>query len=170
MKRTLTLLIACMVLLAPAVFAQDEDFPPGPPNEQHWKRLQAMRAWTIINALDLDTTTEKGAALLDALNRYANAEKDFFELYNKLVRDLYIEMESEKPDNAKITAKILEIEKIKDERHQAKISETEELARLLTPLERAKLLMAEETFRRNLRDAMRGKMPRGRGPGGPNFQ
>ena len=160
MKKISTLLVACLVLLAPGIGAQDEGFPPGPPSEHHWKRLQAMRVWSIINALDLDASSEKGAALLDAINRYSDAEKAYFDQYSEMVRELYVEMERKTLDEAKISEMILEIEKLKNEHHQAKIRENEELAKLLTPLERAKMLIAEETFRRNLRDAMRGKMPR----------
>jgi len=89
------------------------------------------------------------------INKYAEREREFVLERTRLFLALRAELQTKEPDEKAITEKVLELEKMQSEHLQLKQQEIEELATLLTPLERAKLLVAEDSFRQNLRRALR---------------
>ena len=163
----LTAMITCLVMQTPAAAQAPQDLMPQ--HERNWKKLQSYRIWTIINALDLDATSEKGLELLNAINRFTVEEREFLLAKNHQAILLRHAINSSDPDEEAIVAAITELERIATEHRQMKQREADEMARLLTPLERARLLLAEETFRQHLRNAMRGNRRGSPGKNKPPF-
>jgi Spy/CpxP family protein refolding chaperone len=126
--------------------------------EDNFKRLQAMRVWMIIEALDIDSASEKGIALLAAINKYSDAERELMMKSHTLMEQLYDYFKSgaPPPDEAAVTQLVLALEENNLKLLNTEKEEREEMIRLLTPMERAKLMIAEENFRRRLRGAMHG--------------
>jgi hypothetical protein len=157
-KRTCLNSLACAaaaLLILGAVVASHAQEGMG--KEENYKRLQAMRVWMIIDALDVDSASEKGIALLAAINKYSDLQRELMIKSHSLMEQIF---DAFKPDasvdEAVVTKLVLDLEENNRKLLEAQTAERKELIQLLTPVERAKLLIAEESFRRRLRGAMHG--------------
>ena len=170
MSIAITVFLLCTIITAgPGARQQEGGMIAHRHDDEQFNKLQAMRVWTIINALDVDMSTDKGVALIGAIKKHtdnrrqlsARGHEILIELHKALGRGDDIEEEEikrllEKHDG--IQQEILDLMK----------TEKEEIEGLLNPIERAKLIIAEETFRQRLRSAMRGHgYGSGRPKGGP---
>ena len=145
-----------------------------PRQDEQWQRLQALRVYTIIDALELDPTSERGLAILGMINRFAEAHRLYMLRRSGIAAELFGEMRSVQPDEGEVARLVSEHEEVELEHLAQRREELAEMNRLLTPLERARLMVADDMFRRRLRDAMRrqghggpGGAPQGRRRPGP---
>ncbi len=177
-----TLIAALIGMLALAVSpdikgeqeTQGEQGRGAPRQDEQWQRLQALRVYSIIDALELDATSERGLAILGMINRFAESHRRYVLRRSGIVAELFGEMRSVQPDEEGVARLVSELEEVELEHLAQRQEELAEMNRLLTPLERARLLVADEMFRRRLRDAMRrqghggsGGVPQGRHRPGP---
>ena len=165
-RKTAWVMITAMLLSAVAAMAQD-GMPPMPRNDERWKELQSYRIWAIIQKLDLDARSERGIAILDVINNNAEDSRQLLLDTQEKRSALHNALEAEPVDENKVTELIGEIESLQKQLLQTQLTYQERLQELLTPLERAKLMMAEDYFRQRLRKAMQGRGHGRRGPGGP---
>ena len=162
MKFRLLIVVVLIISLAALSFAQDNKAPM----DERFKRIQAHWAWHIINTLNLDMDTEKGRQVLDVLNKKGRAEHEYYYFSRQKRIKLVQTLREGKYDKKQIEAMIMELEADKLKFHEDQIAALKEIEKLLTPLERALLMKAEDDFRQKVRNAMRGGRNRGRGNGG----
>jgi hypothetical protein len=148
--------LVCAIVLLPVLVLAQEEMGKFVQQEENWKKLQSFRVWTIIDTLGLDASSEKGIAFLDVINRTAEKERELFVARMRNDFALHKALDQQQIDEAEITRLIDELDRINTEQFQIKLKEQEEIKRLLTPLERARLLIADERFREHLRQAMHG--------------
>ena len=164
-KKTAWVLIALIMFATTVAYAQDM---PVPRNEERWKQLQSMRVWTIIQQLKLDARSEHGITILDTINKNADTSRDFLLEKQEKMRLLHTALRSSSPDESLVTTLIEDIEELHRQILQSQLAYQEKLGELLTPVERAKLFIAEEVFRQRLRRAMHGGPGGRKGPGQGN--
>lgn len=143
------------------LMAQDDE----PDSQDRFKRIQAHWGWYIINALDLDMESEKGRSVLDNLTKRSRTEHDYYYQARQKRMKLVETLNSKNYKKEDAERMVLELEADKDAFRAFQISSEKEISALLTPLERAKLMVAEDNFREKVRNAMR---ERNRGKGGRN--
>ncbi len=151
-------LVICVILavLASVVASANDGWAEFTQKDDNWKKLQSFRIWTIIDMLELDATSEKGIAILEAINRYAEKDHEFYAARGRIAFSLRQALRKHHVDDNEISRLIVELDELNSGYLQTKLEEYQEMKTLLTPLERAKLLMAEEKFRQHLREAMHG--------------
>jgi len=95
MIRSVLAAVVSVTLFITAAAAQENLMPH---NEKNWKRLQSFRVWNIIQALDLDATSEQGLAVLAVINKYAEREREFVLERTRLFLALRAELQTKEPD------------------------------------------------------------------------
>ncbi|HUX08222.1 MAG TPA: hypothetical protein VMX35_13015 [Acidobacteriota bacterium] len=154
MKKAALVIFTILALLAPAFTYAMDSWEAYAQQDDNWKKLQSFRVWTIIDTLELDATSEKGIAVLDAINRFAEKEHQYFGARGKIAYSIRQALLKQPVDDNEIARLIEELDKLNGDYLHSKIEEHQVMKNLLTPLERAKLIMAEEKFRQHLREAM----------------
>ena len=136
-------------------------------DEDNYNKLLAMRVWLIIDALDLDISSEKGQAMIDAIKKYADGRRDLTTQLHTIVHELRDAMAEGRPVvESEVALLIQKYDDVTQKLRDMYVEEAQVIKNLLTPLERAKLLLAEESFKWRLRHAMgSGKKGRGKVPG-----
>jgi hypothetical protein len=155
MKRILMITAMLTVLAAPFTVCQDGPHHM-PRDESRYKELQALRFITIIQALDIEATSPKGAALMDALNKHSDVNRNAFVRRGELLLNLQAEFKLSTPDENRVKKILEELDALQIEVLESHNTFQAELRSILTPMERAKLVIAEETYRQRLRRAMQG--------------
>lgn len=170
-NRLMAALLLLLLLSIPAMSQSQGSVMVG--NEKNYKKLQALRVWMIIDELDIDSSSEKGVALLEAIKKYSDGKRDLLIKNHTNIHKLWRTCKDGEITDEEEAARIIqEIEETNKQLRALSVEEEEELAKILTPLERAKLFLAEESFRRQIRSAMgrHGKgRPRGQGRDEPKF-
>lgn len=157
MKKSIAMAIILIILAISLVYGQRSSGMLLH-NEERYNELQALRVYTIIQALKIDAKSEKGVALLDIINRQAEESRKFLLERERLQHSLHdlLKTDAEIDEDA-VTDLILKLEDLLATNMENQKRFGEEFKALLTPVERAKLMMADEIFRQRLRNAMQGK-------------
>lgn len=162
--KTKSIAIILIILLSVAAIAQDNR----PARQDRFKRIQAHWGWYVINALDLDMESEKGKMVMDVLNKKSRAEHEYYYLSWKKKEALFDLMKAPNYNIGEVEKALLDIESFKNTFRQNDAAFHESIKKLLTPLERAKLMAAEDNFRQKVRSAVRGNRRGGANRGGGN--
>lgn len=151
--------ILCALLLLvslPAVTVRAQDDPGFmmPHNEERFRQLQTYRVVMIMTQLGLDAKSPKGVAVIDLVNKQAEDHRTFLTSKWRLQHDLALEMRKSPLDEKAVEKLVLDTEALFKQHMENQNSYYTALAELLDPIERAKMMMAEERFRDRLRNAM----------------
>ena len=160
--------IVCLVLAAvtPAE-AQQQAPPPGNPRrEMLEKRLRERTGEMVRRRLEL---TDDQMRKLQATNRQFEDQRGALVMREReMRRELRGQMMLEKPDQNRVSQLLEQTLQIERQRLDLLQNEQRELAKFLTPVQRAKMLAIQSELRRRAQELR--KMPpqrRNGGPGGP---
>jgi len=153
MKNTGLCVLACMLLLPPVLFAQPGragDAQGG--GDRPFDRIESLRKVRLVEILELKE--DQSVRFLARLNEHDNARralmKDRGEALDRLERLI-----RNKADDAEYQKAFAEVASIDDSLMMERKTFFAGLSDILTPTQRAKMLIFERRFERELRDAMR---------------
>jgi Spy/CpxP family protein refolding chaperone len=122
-------------------------------------RMRALRAWKIVEELKLDENAS--AHLFPILARYDDQELALAAERRDIAQEIRTLLEAPQPDNAKLTAAINRMLANRVKRHAMKDERINELRKVLTPVQQAKLVLLlprlEREFAQFIRDVAGGK-------------
>ena len=158
----LTPILFLILAVTPAA-AQD---PPGgdnPRREMLEQRLRERTGEMVRRRLDL---TDDQMKRLQATNRQFERERGALVMREReMRRELRGQMMLEKPDQNRVSQLLDQTIQIERQRLDLVQNEQRELAKFLTPVQRAKMLAIQSELRRRAQELR--KMPPRRGSGGP---
>jgi Spy/CpxP family protein refolding chaperone len=103
------------------------------------ERMRALRAFKIVEELKLDENAS--ARLFPVLAKFDEKEMVLASERRDIVRDLRAEVESPRPDDARIAKAIERLLANRARRHQLHDEQIKEVRRVLTPVQQAKLVL-----------------------------
>ena len=146
-------MLGCMLLLPPILFAQ-----PGRPGDAQgggdrpFDRIESLRKVRLVEILELKE--DQSVRFLARMNEHDNSRralmKDRGEALDRLERLI-----RNKADDTEYQRAFAEVASIDDSLMMERRSFFAGLSDILTPTQRAKMLIFERRFERELRDAMR---------------
>jgi hypothetical protein len=149
-------ILVCALVALPAWSFAHNDMDRYDQKDDNWQKLQSFRVWTIIDTLGLDASSEKGIALLEIINKTAEKDREYYQARMANSEALHKALERQPIDEAEVARIVEEFDRLNAGQLELKAKEAEAIKKLLTPLERAKLMIADEKFRLHLRQAMHG--------------
>jgi periplasmic protein CpxP/Spy len=162
-------LVACFTAFTPRLSAQEPDSPPGgnPRREMLEKQLRERTGDMVRRRLQLDDAQMK--QLQTTNRRFEQQRMSLMSREREIRRTLREEILSGEKANQSRVAKLLD-QTLQLERQRLELvqSEQRELAKFLTPVQRAKLLALQNEMRRRAQELRRGPMQgRNSPPRGP---
>ncbi|MBI3392990.1 MAG: hypothetical protein HY039_07360 [Nitrospirae bacterium] len=167
------------LFLPAAAYSAPPDAPAAPPGQQEMRpgggpgngeALRNLRMWKLMQALKLtDAQTPK---VLPKIQKMEEARRQFQKDRMEHLKALREAARQAAPDEETIRRSIDAMRKTQDKFHSEEARLFDDVARDLTPRQLADLLLFEERFRREVRQAVRGMDQRpaeGRGPAGKRF-
>jgi Spy/CpxP family protein refolding chaperone len=103
------------------------------------ERMRALRAFKIVEELKLDENAS--ARLFPVLAKFDEKEMVLASERRDIIRDLRAEVESPRPDDARIGKAIERLLANRARRHQLHDEQIKEVRRVLTPVQQAKLVL-----------------------------
>lgn len=116
-------------------------------------RLRLMRMWKLTEYLNLDEET--GAKLFPILNRYDDQRLALNEERVGLLKDIKTELDKETPDEKKLGQLLTKAEELRLKMEKINQDERNELKKVLSVKQQAKLLLFYRNFDRELYRIMR---------------
>jgi Spy/CpxP family protein refolding chaperone len=133
--------------------------PPEQLRKEVLERMRALRAWKIVEELKLDG--DASAHLFPILARYDDQELALAAERRDIAQEIRALLEAPHPDNAKLNAAINRMLANRVKRHAMKDERINELRKVLTPVQQAKLVLLlprlEREFAQFIRDVAGGK-------------
>ena len=165
--KPLALMLVGVVTLPTSAFAQQGP-PPGqnPRREMLEQRLRERTGEIVQRRLQL---TDDQMKQLQATNKQFEARRtDLITREREIRRDLRMQMMSEKPDQDKVSQLLDQTMQLERQRLDLVQNEQRELAKFMTPVQRAKLFAIQTELRRRTQEMRTRTMRRGNlGPGRP---
>jgi Spy/CpxP family protein refolding chaperone len=163
---SLSLMLVGVMTLSASAFAQQGPPPGNPRREMLEQRLRERTGEIVQRRLQL---TDDQMKQLQATNKQFEARRtDLITREREIRRDLRVQMMSEKPDQDKVSQLLDQTMQLERQRLDLVQNEQRELAKFMTPVQRAKLFAIQTELRRRTQEMRNRTMRRGNlGPGRP---
>jgi hypothetical protein len=145
-------LFACFLFFPPALFAQPGRTGDAPSGDRPWDRIENLRKVRLVEVLELKE--DQSVRFLARLNEHDNARRnlvkergDALDRLERLVRN--------KADDSEFDKAFADVAAVDDRLTAERKAFTAGLSDILTPTQRAKMLIFERRFEKELREAMR---------------
>ena len=124
------------------------------------EKVREIREEKIRKAFDLDD--KRATALFEVLNEFDEARFASQDKKRMAMMELRAEMQKDSPDERTVENALDAIQATEEELMKARSGKMKELKKLLDPVERAKFLVAERRFERQVRRTIRARHREGR--------
>lgn len=164
--RSFSLAVIAVAAFSATAFAQERE-PAGqnPRREMLEQRLRERTGEIVQRRLQL---TEDQMRQLQTTNRQFEARRaELISREREIRRDLRTQMIAEKPDQAKVSQLLDQTMQLERQRLDLVQNEQRELAKFMTPVQRARLFAIQAELRRRAQEMRNGPMNRRNMPGRP---
>jgi Spy/CpxP family protein refolding chaperone len=151
--KIMILTTSILIFFAGSLLAQ-----PPMDKEKIRERIETLRLWKMIEFLDL--SPEQSDEFLPLFHKFQKARRESEMTRGELFKDLKDEVDSEEPDEKKITLILSKLEKNKEEIEREKESFLENSRKVLTPIQEAKFILFEHIFEMELKKTIKNLRPR----------
>ncbi len=144
--------LACLLSLPPALFAQSDRPPEPPQGDRPSDRIENLRKVRLVEVLELKE--DQSVRFLARMNDHDKARRDLMKERGDAL-DRLERLIRNKADDGEFTKGFAEVAAIDDKLTTERRSFFAGLSDILTPTQRAKMLIFERRFEKELREAMR---------------
>lgn len=147
---------AVAILMTPSAMAMEspERRPPPPPDDalvrRVEERVEMLRKWRVLEALD--PSEELADRLLPLLSMADRRERDLARRREQTMEELRVTVERDPRNEGRLRELLAALEQGERERCRAQDERDQELARLLSVQQRARLVVALDEFHREVRE------------------
>jgi hypothetical protein len=145
-------LLACLLFFPPALLAQTGRTGDAPAGDRPYDRIENLRKVRLVEVLELKE--EQSVRFLARMNEHDNARRnlvkergDALDRLERLVRN--------KADDSEFEKAFADVAAVDDRLTAERKAFSAGLSDILTPTQRAKMLIFERRFEKELREAMR---------------
>lgn len=167
-KTTVTLLLSTLLILGSSIALADDGrrVPSEKEIGRVRKKVEAMRAWRLIEELDLDEETT--ARLFPAMRRSDRQRQEIEADNRRIIRVINAELNRPDPDRKVIDRSLNELVRNRQNTFRNEEEHLQDVRKILSPEDTARYLLFQVRFQREIRERImrsgRGGMEHG-GPG-----
>lgn len=152
MRKTMSLLLSGLILISlvsGAIAQPGQEFSP----ERREMRIRMLRTWRLIEELDL--TEEQSTKFFPIMNRFDDKEREINQKRRRIMVELREVLSRDNASEKEIKEKIAALRNGEQERHSNRDKFYEDVAKVLSVSQQARLLLFEERFQREVREIIR---------------
>lgn len=129
--------------------------PPEPGMREHFeKNLDNLRLLKLLETLELDE--EHNNLFIAAFSTFRNKMRDISEVIDSHLDTLSTLIQSDKPDNQAILARVEIVDRLRNEKMSEIRKFHEDVIKMLNPVQIGKLVIFEERFEQEMLKSIRG--------------
>jgi Spy/CpxP family protein refolding chaperone len=165
---TRVIAVISFAAMSSTVFAQQQQPPAGanPRRDMLEQRLRQRTGEVVQRRLQL--TDDQMTKLQSSNRQFERQRSDLIARERQIRRDLRTQMQAEKPDQNRVSQLLDQTMQLERQRLDLVQSEQRELAKFMTPVQRAKLFAIQTELRRRTQELRNRPMKRGNlAPAGP---